>query len=165
VLLGLQRPPYGRDGYTRFLPDESRYDAARAAANLSPAVEPDPDAVEAPVELPALALLGRMLSALPAETRAVLVSPPLWVGAQGAPGSEAARQWAACRAGIAALVAARPNTVALDYRRPSGITREPTNFWDEMHYRDAVAERMEADIAHALRGEPGPGEARAAPGR
>jgi len=161
VLTGLMRPRYGRDGYTRFLPPEDRYDAARAAAHLPP-VPQDADWTRstppADVTFPPLALLHRMVSATPEPTRLVLVFMPLWLGAQGAPGSDSAARAEACKRQVVAMARARPNTVVLDYWRASPITREPTNYWDPMHYRDAVAERIEATLRRAARSAPGSSE-------
>lgn len=161
VLTGLMRPRYGRDGYTRFLPPEDRYDAARAAAHLPP-VPQDADWTKltppADVTFPPLALLQGMVSAAPAPTRLVLVFMPLWLGSQGAPGSDSFARAEACKRQVVAMARGRPNTVVLDYWRRSPITREPTNYWDPMHYRDAVAERIEATLRRAAVGAPGPSE-------
>ncbi len=161
VLTGLMRPRYGRDGYTRFLPPEDRYDAARAAAGLPPLPSETHRHVETPptdLPLPPMALLDRMVAATPAQTRLVLVFMPLWLGSQGAPGSGSAAVAEACKRQVVAMARARPNTVVLDYWRASPITREPTHYWDPMHYRDAIAERIEAALRGAARGTPAPSE-------
>ncbi|MEO3473037.1 hypothetical protein AAFN86_14300 [Roseomonas sp. CAU 1739] len=162
VLTGMMRPRYGHDGYTRFLPPEDRYDAARAAANL-PALPPPetPRQVDTPpsdLPMPPLALLDRMVRATPADTRLVLVFMPLYLGAQGAPGTGSAAITEACKRQVVAMAQARPGTVVLDFWRASPITREPTNYWDPMHYRDAIAERIEAALSRAARGSAGPSE-------
>lgn len=161
VLTGMMRPRYGRDGYTRFLPAEDRYDAARAAAGLPPLPAETSRHVEtapADVPLPPLALLDRMVAATPGQTRLVLVFMPLWLGAQGAPGSGSAAVTEACKRQVVAMARARPGTVVLDFWRASQITREPTNYWDPMHYRDAIAERIEAALSRAARGPVGASE-------
>ena len=149
VLTGLVRPPYGRDGYTRFLPPEDRYDAARATANL-PALDPAIDwsvpTQPTDLPLPPMALLRQMVRQVPQGTRLVLVFMPLWLGAQGAPGSGSAAIAEACKREVVAMARARPGTVVLDFRLPSPITREPTNFWDPMHYRDGIAAQIEAAL-------------------
>ncbi len=161
VLTGMMRPRYGRDGYTRFLPPEDRYDAARAAANL-PALDAGIDwAVPTPASdltMPPLAMLDRMVAATPAQTRLMLVFMPLWLGSQGAPGSGSAAITEACKQQVTAMARARPGTVLLDFWRASPITREPTHYWDPMHYRDAIAERIEAALVGAARGEARPSE-------
>jgi hypothetical protein len=157
VMTGLMRPRYGRDGYTRFLPPEDRYDAARAAANLPPiAAGVDWTVPTPPVEtdFPPLALLQRMVAETPAEARTILVFMPLWLGSQGAPGSGGAAQAEDCKRQVVAIAQARAGTVVLDFWRPSPITREPTHYWDPMHYRDAIAERIEAALRQAARTTP-----------
>lgn len=161
VLTGMMRPRYGRDGYTRFLPPEERYDAARAAANLPPLPPETSRHIATPpadLPMPPMALLQRMVAATPEQTRLVLVFMPLYLGAQGAPGSGSAAVTEACKREVVAMARARPGTVVLDYWRASPITREPTNYWDPMHYRDAIAERMEAALSRAARGAPGGSE-------
>ena len=161
VLTGMMRPRYGRDGYTRFLPPEERYDAARAAANLPPLPPETSRHVATPpadLPMPPMALLQRMVAATPGDTRLVLVFMPLYLGAQGAPGSGSAAVTEACKREVVAMARARPGTVVLDYWRASPITREPTNYWDPMHYRDAIAERMEGALSRAARGAPGGSE-------
>ena len=161
VLTGMMRPRYGRDGYTRFLPPEERYDAARAAANLPPLPPETSRHIATPpadLPMPPMALLQRMVAATPEQTRLVLVFMPLYLGAQGAPGSGSAAVTEACKREVVAMARARPGTVVLDYWRASPITREPTNYWDPMHYRDAIAERMEGALSRAARGAPGGSE-------
>jgi hypothetical protein len=157
VLTGMMRPRYGRDGYTRFLPPEDRYDAARAAANLPP-LPPGIDwtmpTPPARATFPPLTLLQRMVAGTPAETRLVLVFMPLWLGAQGAPGSGAAARTEDCKRQVAAMARTRPGTVVLDFWRASPITRDPTHYWDPMHYRDAIAERIEAALRGVAGGAP-----------
>jgi hypothetical protein len=161
VLTGMMRPRYGRDGYTRFLPPEDRYDAARAAANLPPLPAETNRHIETPpsdLPIPPLALLDRMVGATPAGTRLVLVFMPLWLGAQGAPGSGSAAITEACKRQVVAMARARPGTAVLDFWRASPITREPTHYWDPMHYRDGIAERIEAALSRAARGTAGASE-------
>ena len=161
VLTGMMRPRYGRDGYTRFLPPEDRYDAARAAANLPPLPPETQRQIDTPpsdLPMPPLALLDRMVTATPADTRLVLVFMPLFLGAQGAPGTGSAAITEACKRQVVAMARARPGTVVLDFWRASPITREPTHYWDPMHYRDAIAERIEAALSRAARGAAGRSE-------
>lgn len=161
VLTGLMAPPYGRDGYTRFLPPEDRYDAARVAASLPPLPPETGRHIEtppAPVHIPPLDLLARMVAATPAETRLVLVFMPVWLGAQAPPGTPGAAGTAACKQRVVEMARARPGTVAMDFLRASPITREATNYWDTMHYRDAVAERIMTHLARAAAGPPAPDE-------
>lgn len=161
VLAGLMRPPYGRDGYTRFLPPEAAYDAARAARNLPP-LPPETQAhVPTPpsdLPIPPLALLERMVAATPPQTRLILMFMPLYLGAQAAPGSGGAAVMEACKQRVAAMAAAHPNALLLDFWRASPITRDPTHYWDPKHYRDAIGARIEEHLNRAARGDPGPSE-------
>lgn len=161
VLTGLIAPPYGRDGYTRFLPPEDRYDAARVAASLPPLPPETAQHVPTPaadIALPPLDLLERMVAATPSETRLVLMFMPLWLGTQAPPGSSGAAITAACKDRVARIARARPGMLVMDFLRASPITREPTNYWDPMHYRDAVADRIMAHLARAAGGVPAPDE-------
>jgi hypothetical protein len=161
VLAGLMRPPYGRDGYTRFLPPEEAYDAARAARGLPPLPSETQRHVATPPaarDIPPLALLERMVAATPAETRLILMFMPLYLGTQPPPGSGGAALNEACRRRVTALAARHPNAVVLDFLRASPITREPLHYWDPMHYRDAIAERIEAHLNRAAKGDPGASE-------
>ncbi|WP_198378073.1 hypothetical protein [Neoroseomonas rubea] len=157
VLVGLKPPPYGRDGYTRFLPPDDRYDAARVAASLPPLPPETLRHVETPparIDLPAMALLERMVAATPAQTRLVVMFMPLWLGTQAAPGTGGAAVTEACKRRVAEIARARPGTVVMDFLRASPITRDPTHYWDPMHYRDAIAERIMAHLARAADGAP-----------
>ncbi len=145
VMTGLIAPPYGRDGYTRFLPPEERYDAARVVASLPPLPAETGHQIDTPpsmVHFPPLDLLERMVAATPGETRLVLMFMPVWLGAQGTPGTLKATATAACKQRVEEIARARPGTVVMDFLRASAITREPTNYWDPLHFRDAVAVQM-----------------------
>jgi hypothetical protein len=91
------------------------------------------------VHFPPLDLLERMVAATPGETRLVLMFMPLWLGAQATPGTLKAATTAACKQRVEEIARARPGTVVMDFLRASAITREPTNYWDPLHFRDAVA--------------------------
>ena len=46
-----------------------------------------------------------------------------------------------------------PNTLVLDFMFPSPITSEDDNYWDGVHYRIGVADRLARDFAAAGQGE------------
>lgn len=159
AITGLRRPRFGRDGYSRYLPEESRYDAARAAAQLPPVTWDSQDEAPrptGPLTLQGPDILRRMLSALPAETRRVVIFMPRYLALQPAPASAEGIALAECKRRVAAMAAEIPNLVVLDYMRPTWITREATNYWDDVHFRDAIRDRMTATIVEAARGTPGP---------
>jgi len=155
VLLGLKRPPYGLDGYTRFTPPDGDYDAARAAMHLredgtitSLGGEGPPEALV----FPALDYLRDALAELPEATRKVLWFTPYYVRLIGL-GTPAEAQWAECKRRVVALAAGHTNTVVVDFLRPSAITGNPANYWDAHHFREPVANRLSVELAAAaLRG-------------
>lgn len=156
AMLGLGRARYGRDGYANFLPEDSQYDAPRAAANLvASAPEPVP-ATPPQFDFPQHALLAERLAALPRETRMLLFFVPYHLSLQPQPGSLEALRWEACKASIARIVRGRPGAVLADFMIPSDITREPTNYWDPQHYRVGVARRLVAELAEGWAGREAP---------
>jgi hypothetical protein len=156
ILIGIKKERYGADGYTDFLPDDRLYDAARAVSHLraaaahanGPAAARDPSTLRFPTHV----LMGSALGELPAETRKILFFVPYYLGIQGRPGSERAAVLRECKRRIARLAGGIPNTAVVDFMIPSPITRDPTNYWDPLHYRVAIADRLVDDIATADRG-------------
>ena len=43
--------------------------------------------------------------------------------------------------------------VAADFMIPSAITQNDDNYWDALHYRVAIADRLASELAEASRGE------------
>lgn len=160
--LGLKPRSYGRDGYTSFLPDDSRWDAARVLPALSP---PPPDTL-APIEahdaeglaMPGIDLLAELLAARPAGMRALLFFAPVYVGAdrQPPPGHPEHARLAACKARVAAAAQAAGNAIVADFMRPTWLTRDPTNYWDPLHYRIGPAEALALALNDAATGRENP---------
>ena len=148
VMLGLKRRRYGLDGYTSFVPPDSQYDTVRRDRAFArwPPLDRVPAPPDLPARYPALPLLDRMLAALPAGTRKIVYFTPSHVDQQGAPGSVTAWRWAHCKAEVAAI-ARRRDARALDVQIPSAITRDRDNFWDPVHYRQAIATRVTEGLA------------------
>ncbi len=136
-----------RDGYENFLPPDALYDPDRAASHIR-APEPAP-AASAPGRLPALGWLKDFVGELPAETRLVLLLPPIHVAAQARPGTGAGDADAACKARIRDI-AARPRTTLVDFRLPSALTRDGSRYWDKLHYRQPEAARIVAALGAAV---------------
>jgi hypothetical protein len=158
VLTGLKAEDMGRDGYTSFVPPDSKYDAARAARNLrgeGPSV-PSGEHSGDPVgwRYPALEALRADLALLPAATRKVLLFVPYNHRMLSPPGSPVAAVWDECKRRAEALAEAMPNSLVVDFLVPSPITDTDTNYWDVQHYRAEVADRLARDLAAADRGEP-----------
>jgi hypothetical protein len=159
ILIGQKKERYGADGYTDFLPDDSLYDAARAAQKLpgpTKAVAGDPHHDPAGLRFPNHQFLSAALAALPAATAKLLFFVPYYVWEQPAPGSAAFADWQECKRRVAAIAAAVPGTRVIDFMIPSGITDDPTHYWDPLHYRVGIAERLAHDLTDAAAGRPSP---------
>lgn len=155
AMLRLARPRYGRDGYANFLPDDSRYDAARVAPSL--VAPPSAPAAQAPAfDFEQHPLLAERLAALPSATRVLLFLVPYHVSLQPRPGTIDAQRMEACRAALVRIAQARPGTVLADFMIPSPITREGAHYWDPQHYRIGIADRLARGLAAAAEGRASP---------
>lgn len=169
--LGLAPPRIRGDGYEVFTPPEASYDLARArfhlyrnhagaAPELAPLTPPETVAPEqrAAWRFPALAWLDQALAAFPADTRRILVLPPIHAGAMPREGTAAFQRELACKAEIGAI-AARHGAVVADYAHASPLTRDDANYWDPAHYRLPTARRIEADLIALGKGGAAPADA------
>lgn len=157
ILIGIKAPDQGRDGYTSFVPPDHTYDVARALLHLrgaGPAVpvgerSGDPAAWE----YPAMPVLRAMLAALPAATSKVLFFIPYNYRLLTEPGSPGAAVWDECRRRVVAEARRAPNALVVDFMRVSPITSVDENYWDGIHYRTGIADRLARDLAAAARGD------------
>jgi hypothetical protein len=113
------------------------------------AVMNDAVAVDAP--LPALDRLRTLLATLPSDMPFVVVMPPVYRTALPAPGSRGATRLARCKDILAALVRARPRGAFLDFFVDGPVARDANNFFDHIHYGEAVARMIEDGVASALK--------------
>ena len=159
TLIGLKPEVYGRDGYTSFVPDDRLYDRAKVAAHLRQAAAAMPKGQSsippADVPYPALDLLRDDLARIPAGTEKILFFAPFNHVQQPGPGS-LLNEWNECKRRVAAIAAATPNTTLVDFMIPSPITDDDDNYWDALHYRVAIADRLVRDLAAATRGRAAP---------
>jgi hypothetical protein len=157
--LGFMPERYRNDGYEVFTPPEATYDLARAQGHIwdghrerkvVPQVPPaEPGAAErGSWSFPALAWLDAMLARLPRETAVILASPPVHVAVQPPQGSAGAAYESGCKAAVAD-VARRHNAMALDFRIASDVTTVDSNYWDPLHYRLPIADRLADALAAA----------------
>jgi len=156
--LKLYRERVRFDGFEVFTPPEDRYDLARARHHLwmgrTPGPVPDnpalalTDAERAALSFPALKWLEAVLADLPASSRRILALPPVHISAQPLPGSRAAAVENECRERIVALARRHAATV-IDWRLASSITREDSNYWDRLHYRQPIAQRFARELVAA----------------
>ena len=158
VIVGLTKNRFGSDGYTNFLPDDGLYDLARAQAKLTHATTtpwtPAPPRANPDLRFPALTILAEELSAIPLETRKILFFTPTYLGAQPSPGRADFTTLDACKAQTAAVAASRANTLVVDFDLPSPITQRESKYWDNLHYRVDIADRIVTDLADAWQGRP-----------
>ena len=61
--------------------------------------------------------------------------------------------WQACKERVAEIADPVPNTVVADFMLPSPITRGDDNYWDALHYRVAIADRLARDLAESRNAE------------
>lgn len=156
--VGLAPPRWPDNGYEIFTPEEAKYDIAKARSKIyagvaqatvehaaAPAHDPLPREA---LRFPALAWLERIVSDRRWE-RIVPVFMPVHVAAQPAPGTAAHAREAECKRRIARIAGAA-GWPTLDFRIPSQITRQDSNYWDPLHYRLGIAHRVAGGIAQAL---------------
>lgn len=159
--VGLMPERIRGDGYERFVPPESRYDVARARAHIARAAE-ERAAAPAPhpgdLSFPALAWLDQILADARPGTEVMIMFPPTHVVTLPKPDSRAAAVEAACKAKVAEL-GARRGAVVVDFRLASPVTTDDANYWDALHYRVGVAERLAAalKVARETRRDPADG--------
>jgi len=98
---------------------------------------------------PALEAFDILLTELPAQTKFVIMMPPVYHTVLPRPGTQAAADLSACKAELARR-SARERSAFLDYLVDGPISRDPENFMDRVHYRHNVARLIEGSIAAAL---------------
>jgi hypothetical protein len=160
VLTGLKRPDMGRDGYTRFVPPDEQYDLARAEVHLGDAGPSVPGGERtgppANWRFPAVETMRDDLAALSPTTRKLLFFTPYHVRLLSPPGSDGAAVWDECKRRVAALSRTIPNLTVVDFMFPSPITTVDSNYWDPLHYRTGVGDRLADDLVAAERGRASP---------
>jgi len=157
ILTGFKDETYGRDGYTRFVPPDDAYDRDKVARNLRGAGPMTPPGARSGApstwRYPALDLLRETLATIPPTTRKVLFFVPYHKVLLNPDGTEGAEVWNECKRRVAALAETTPNSVAVDFMRPSPITENDDNYWDSLHFTVAVADRLARGLAAANAGQ------------
>lgn len=154
-VLGLTQVRIPFDGYDVFVPSEKQYDLAKVRAKIKKrsadraavALAAPPQEQLTASDFPALPWLDELLRLR--WKRVVLYFPPVHISVQPTPGYPEAWREAVCKAQIAD-VARRHNVPVVDFRIASQITRNDENYWDSLHYRVAIAERIVAGLRQAL---------------
>lgn len=174
-LLGLRESRYGEDGYKNFLPPVSKYDLGVARKKIYGPTGQPPKRAETPLvpvefkpgswNYPGLVLLQTSLSVLPADTRKVLVFVPYHQHYQPDANTLSGAQMRECKIRVAAMAKAYPNSIVLDFMIPSPITKRDENYWDPLHYRVSVADKLAALIAEGAMGAAAPDGEYLVPGK
>jgi hypothetical protein len=156
---GLYRERIRYDGYQVFVPPESEYDLAKAQRHLwggsPPRVPPAlPPATLSEQErqslsFPALAWLDRTLTKLPTATLKIFADMPVHVTTQPWPGTHATAVDTECKARVAAI-ARKYEAKLIDWRIVSPLTSNDSNYWDALHYRLPIAERIAKGLIAAV---------------
>jgi hypothetical protein len=144
------------DGYEVFVPDEALYDLERARFHIRQGAEESTRdrrtrlsrRAIARLGFPALDWLDETLSRVPRGTAVTLATMPIHVAVQPRPGSRDAAVDRECKARIAALARKHDATV-VDFRLPSPVTSEDSNYWDPLHYRVGIADRIMTALREA----------------
>ncbi|TDR94445.1 hypothetical protein [Enterovirga rhinocerotis] len=142
------------DGYWDYRPMFANLGLADPDKPNAHLMSPRPGLVNETGRFPAFDRLRTVLATLPPETAFILVRPPTYRTAIPDAGSPAARTIAACVARAREVLAGRPRTALLDLQQPGAEADDPRSFYDPIHYRDSVAERIEAQIAEAYAAMP-----------
>jgi len=157
--LGLAKRRWPSNGFDVFVPPESSYDLSRAEDHIwgsgphtivaaTPVYTPSSDD-RAKWAFPALGWLADLMDKSDKSTRFVLVFMPVHVAAQPQPGSNFAAREAECKQRVT-QIAERRGLGVVDMRIASPITNEDSNYWDSLHYRLPVGQRIVADVKRAL---------------
>jgi hypothetical protein len=156
--LGLYKARSRYDGFEVFTPPERDYDLARAKRGIWVAIPERPlpnlpppqlaDAERKALRFPALPWLDQMLGEASSSTK-VLAFMPVHVAIQAWPGTPAAAVEAECKARIEAIARQRGAKV-IDWRIPSPITTNDANYWDALHYRLPIAQRIARELVDAV---------------
>jgi hypothetical protein len=153
---GLKKRVHGRDGYTQFVPDDSRYDPARVA-ELMAAVAPygARDGMRGPPatwNMPNMELMRDAIARIPATTPLLMLIVPVNQRLIAVPGTPEATLLDECKRRVTALADARGHATLIDFMIASPITSHDENYWDPWHYRADIAERIAQDVVAALSG-------------
>jgi hypothetical protein len=103
------------------------------------------------VSFPYAGMLAAAIGKIPRDVSLVLVMPPTFYTIVPIPGSGEAAVHAACREAFRAIVSGRAKSNLIDYRVDNALTRDPSNFADLVHYRAAIARKIEQGVAASLR--------------
>ncbi len=157
---------YGDDGYGVFTPPEDTYDIERArfkiwngqspeARVVSPTYVPT-DTERLQWQFPALNWLEEILARFPDDATKIVSMMPVHIASQPYAGSREEARETECKRRIAEIANSN-GAVVIDFRIRSDLTQEDSNYWDRLHYRIPVAEKLANWIgAFVTTGRPDP---------
>jgi hypothetical protein len=155
--LGLYPERIRLDGFKYYLPPDSRYDSARARQNIrqwpsrhqigraAPA-EQLSQAERQSLSLRGLDWLDAILAGLPAATVKVLSHMPRHISVHPRPGTREAAVDQECKNRIE-QIARKHRATVVDWNYASPITTVDDNYWDPLHFRLPIAERIARGLA------------------
>ena len=156
--LGLAKPRMRQDGFAIFTPPERSYDAARASSHIhsGKTALDDPDEPRAAsrdqaltdAPMPALVWLDALLAETPPDATRLVAFMPVHAVVQGRPGTALGEREATCKARVAEIGRRRGATV-VDFRLLSDVTTTDANYWDALHYRLPIADKIVAGLKTA----------------
>ena len=149
---GMYSPTTRFDGLDAFLPPDAEYDVERARRHIYSDIyggqrQPERESLEVPANaplLPAMPWLEEILSEIPGQTAKVLAFMPVHVRTRSPDA-----QLDLCKARVSEIGQQFGATV-IDWRIPSSITLEDSNYWDSLHYRVSVAKKIAHDLSAAF---------------
>jgi len=162
IWLKLARPPFGPDGYFRFVPDTSAFDLAKTRTKIYGRPEPGPApasfaslrAAERPFSgapYPDLSDLFAAIDRLPPDVSATLLFVPYHVSMFGTPAAWVS--WTDCKQAAVRKSAERKRVTVIDFMRPTPLTLSDTNYWDPLHYTVEQADNIVRALGRAKAGE------------
>jgi hypothetical protein len=151
------KPRIRSDGYDVFTPPETTYDPQRARTHLwanatDEQIKGRLLPLSVPYELsredreslvfPALDWFANYLYRLPQHVKVSVMMPPVHISSQPQRRSREAAVEGECKARLNAIVTQRETGRFLDLRVMSVITKDDNNYWDPLHYRLPVAQKL-----------------------
>ncbi len=160
LLHGRREPKYARNGYKDFTRDFGAYDPNVVRTRLYPDTSGSPQNHTAFTVTPEfnhtewryanVSLLTPLVASIEERDALLLVVFPPYHAFHL---SKNAASYRECKARVLNQLRARKKIVILDYMLDSDLTRNDNNFWDPLHYTDAVAQDIERDLAAVAQGE------------
>lgn len=154
IAWGITKKRVARNGFNDDLPPDATWSLERAIPRLTAEVERATASAtltsSSTTVFPAVTLLDTALRRHAVGARLLAVLMPAYLP------QEAARVAPdACKSIIAAVVRRHGGTT-LDFMRPSAWTENPNNFWDRLHFRQAIAADLPNRMREGLEGHQSP---------